>query len=235
MGSWLALFVALLCAAFAASVVRQYVRKRRPHLAYWALSLGLAAIGALGYVCSAVPAGHPVWAFRVYYICGAMAMPAVMGLGSLGLMVRPRVLHAVAAVVGIAIVATAVGIAAAPAHPAGLRALNGGPGVGVLATGWWLPLMIILNSFGALAVFGVAVWSAVHTLHGHAPRRFLGGNVFLALGILVLSGAGSAARLGWPGAFWATMAVGWVMAFVGYVLLTPIPSAAEPSARQRIA
>lgn len=172
---------------------------------------------------------HNALAFRLYYLLGAMWMPSLMGMGSLGLVMRRAVVWVIFAILLIFGLVGSVLLFLAHVQPEALNALNGGPGVNVLASGAWLPFLIVLNTFGAMAVSVVALWSVWTTFRRQTPARFLLGNAVLALGILIISAAGTAARLGAPSLFWVTMLIGWCVTFIGYLLLTPW-QAANPSA-----
>jgi hypothetical protein len=89
----------------------------------------------------------------------------------------------------------------------------------------------VLNSFGALAVFGVAAFSALQVWRRQGSIQFLAANCLIALGTLVISVAGSTARLGFGvGSFWLTMAVGWAVLYGGFLLTSTLPRPASASA-----
>lgn len=146
-----------------------------------------------------------------------------MGLGSVGLL-GSKWLTWISA--GLVLVVGGFGtgmLLVAPLQHSALDSLAGGAGTGVIrnSPAWLVPL-IVLNSFGAISVIGVALQTVWRRLRQAVRGRFLSGNLLLAGGILVISAAGSAARLGWPGLFWITMLVGWIITFIGYRLLTPL-------------
>lgn len=152
-----------------------------------------------------------------------MWMPCLMGLGSLGLVFRARTVSVLFTGVLLLGLFGSVELIRSPVRRALLQQLNGGAGTGViLERPEWLIALIVLNTFGAAAVIWVAVVSAIRTRQRRAPARFLEGNLWLACGVLIISFAGSAARLGWPSLFWVVMLIGWVGVFVGYCLLTPL-------------
>lgn len=149
-------------------------------------------------------------------------MPAIMGLGSLALVFRPRTVWVVFLVVALLGVVGGGLLLAAPVNDGLLQHLDGGAGTGVIVNraGWLIPL-IVLNTFGAAAVIIVALTTGWRTLRKKTAALLFRGNLFLAVGVLIISMAGTAARLGAPMLFWITMLVGWVVTFVGYRLLTP--------------
>jgi hypothetical protein len=69
-------------------------------------------------------------------------------------------------------------------------------------------------------VIWVALYSAYKMLQRQAPVRFAAANITIVMGTAVISGAGSAARLGSPNAFWVLMALGWIIIFAGFLLTT---------------
>ena len=145
-----------------------------------------------------------------------------MGFGSLGLVFPRKVVLSMFAVVAILGLVGTYLLVHTPLNSSQLARLAGGAGVGVVPSGLWLVFLITLNSFGALAVFLVALWSGYVTLRKRATYRFFVGNLLLAIGILIISSAGSMARLGAPNLFWVTMLIGWCVTFGGYIGLTPL-------------
>lgn len=220
-------------------------RRSAPHNVFWALSLAMACLAAIAYLVAVY--AESAAAFRVYYLLGAVLMAAYMGLGSAWLAwgrSRPRALRALT---GAVVAASAVGAGAmflAPLDLDRLGSLAGDPGTGVIAsTGWagalWLAVTIALNTFGAAALVGVALISA---WRARAARRRSAvidpfasgsaalGNACIALGGLLEAAAGSAARLGLPGAFWLVLALGWIAIYWGFELVTRAYAVHAPQA-----
>ncbi len=223
------LAVAMLSSAFAAAVACQFAARRRPHQLIWALALAMSALASAGYVL-ALPPTSSALAFRLYYALGALLMPAWLGLGSIFLAAPRRVADlALAALVNVG----ALGVGAvfsAPLNADALAHLDGGPGTGILEPGAWLPITIALNTFGVLAVAGVAVHSGVQLARRQGSGRLLAANALIAAGDLIVGIAGSMARTGLPELFWATMFAGWLVIFAGFLLTQP---AAMPAAGSR--
>ena len=99
-----------------------------------------------------------------------------------------------------------------------LANLVGSSGQGVYLRGAWLAVMILLNVFGAAAVVGIAIFSALRAARSGKNLGFMWGNLLIGLGFLIISAAGSAARWwpNWEGSFWVTMALGWLVAYGGF-------------------
>jgi hypothetical protein len=152
---------------------------------------------------------------------GAMWMPCLMGLGSLALVIPRRRVIFIAVIVALVGLVGSVSLLESSISTTALQRLDGGAGTGIILEGAWLIPLIALNTFGAVCVAIVAFVSAWKTIRKATAKRFLYGNLWLAGGILVISSAGSAARLGLPQLFWVVMLIGWIITFVGYQLLTP--------------
>jgi hypothetical protein len=222
------LAVAGLSALFSAALLWQYALRRKPHQLIWMTALLMSSAASMAYVLALPPTANE-GAFRAYYALGAVLMPAWLGLGSIYLVAPPQLRQwSLSALM----VASALGVGAVMAAPISgqqLARLNGGPGVGVLLAGPWLPLTIVLNTCGVAAVVGVAIYSAARVARRHAPGRLLGANLAIAAGDLIIGAAGSMARTGFPDLFWITMFTGWVVIFAGFLLASYQPSAGDQS------
>lgn len=202
---------------FAAAVLRQYLQRRRVYQLVWLIALLMSCLASAVYVLALPPRSSEL-AFRIYYVFGGLLMPAWLGMGSVYL-VAPRRLadFGLAALINLGALGAGA-VFSAGIDPAALEALNGGPGTGVLTPGPWLPLTIVLNTCGVLAVVGVAVYSGVRVVQRRGSGRLLAANVLIAAGDLVVGVAGSMARTGRPELFWVTMLAGWVVIFGGFLL-----------------
>ena len=216
-----ALLVALLCTLFAVFVIRQYVYKPRLPQLFWSISLVVSALGSLAYGLAIWMEPHSALVFRFYYLFGALWMAPIMGLGSIALVSTRKVVLWIAGIVGLLGAIGTVLLFLAPVNRSLLLALSGGAGTGIIQPSAWLVFLIVLNSFGAIGVVGVALTSAWMAFRRRSPDRFLYGNFTLGVGVMVITAAGSSARLGWPGLFWIIMLVGWIITFMGFVWLTP--------------
>ena len=212
-----ALLVADISAAFAAAVSWQYASRRRPYQLAWCAALLMSALAAEAYVLALPPMSSQI-AFRVYYALGGVLMPAWLGLGSVLLVGSPKVgewaFGALTAVSALAVGAVAV----APLDGPALARLDGGPGTGILQAGVWLPMTIVLNTAGVIAVVGVAMYSGIALARRRGSAQLLAANVLIAAGDLTVGVAGSMARTGHPELFWITMLVGWIVIFGGFLL-----------------
>lgn len=225
------LIVAVVSLAFGISVLTQWSRRRRPQQLIWGVALLMAAVASLAYV--GFLGNGDATLFRLYYLSGALLMAAYLGMGSLYLALTRRTCDIVLGVLIVASVAAAVLLLSAPVNAAQLHGVqhHGGPGQGVIKQGLWLVLLILHNIFGAAAVIGVAIYSAYKVLRRQAPRRFAAANITIAVGTIVISEAGTAARVGSPNYFWVVMAIGWIVIFGGFLLTTNLAAFGAPAGR----
>jgi len=215
-------------ALFAGVVLRQYMRRHRIYQLYWAIALSMAFLATLAYVL--MIAMQPtsvvgVLFFRIYYIFGGALVPAWLGLGSIALVTSARVTRVCLVILCILSVLAAVLISISNVDIHKLSQVVGTSGAGILQNGAWLPTIITLNSLGALAVAGVAIYSGWKLLRrqsnvaGFRTNNLLWVNVLILLGVALISLAGSRARFfGAEGGFWLVMALGWVVFFIGVLL-----------------
>ncbi|HEY8449884.1 MAG TPA: hypothetical protein VIL95_05320, partial [Bacillota bacterium] len=133
---------ALVTAVLAAAVWRQYRWRRRPYQLVWGISLSLGTLASLAYA-AATATGAAFW-FRLYYLCGALWVAPLMGLGSLYL-ARSRWAPAFAVgLLGLGTVAS-VSILTAPLDVTALASLTGS-GRGILSLpSYGLAILIVLN------------------------------------------------------------------------------------------
>ncbi len=107
-----------------------------------------------------------------------------------------------------------------------LSNVAGTPGTGVLEPGAWLPILIILNTLGVVALVGVAIYSGWQLWRSRAGKsdtragNLLLENVLILTGALFNAAAGTLARaFGLSSSFWLIMALGWIIFYLG-VLFT---------------
>jgi hypothetical protein len=212
----------------------QYLRRPRPYKLAWAVALAMAAVAAAGFVAFALDP-HDDVAFRLYYLFGACLNVGYLGVGSLYLLVSRRVAQtALAALVVLSIVEAALIFTAhvdsaharlvsdivtrSSAVPAALAGQVDAAGKGVLLTGPWLVLVIIIPILGTLALVGGALLSAwrVRRSRGVWSEQSTA-LLLLAGGGAVIAIAGSAVRYGNGAGFWLLTAIGWIILFAGFV------------------
>ena len=231
------LVVLLVSLAFCIAVFRQYLQRRRPYQLIWTASLAMAALGSLAYIVF-LQDGMSEAAFRVYYICGALLTAPLLGCGSILLIARSPRAQQRARMVTVSVIALcvigAVLLLVGPVNASLLHKLNGGSGSdpSIYKQGLGVAFIALLNSFGALAVIGVALYSGWQLRKRDISSNLVSANVLIATGTIIISLAGTVARIGVNDSlFWLTMAVGWVVLYFGFLLTS---TGAHAEARGRI-
>ncbi len=205
--------------AFTLALLDRWLLRRRRHELAWTVALGLFAVGSLALLLGAA-AGWTTTSFRAFYLFGAVLNVPVLALGTIYLLTSRRTGDRVAAVTCLALAFAAGVVVAAPIHgiiradelPKGSDVFGAGPRI---AAG-------VASGVGALVVLGGALWSAARLARGRGHRRVVGGNLLIALGVLVLSAGGLLnSALGEMDAFAVSLAVGVVVLFVGFLVATP--------------
>jgi hypothetical protein len=215
----------LVTGLFASVIVGQYIRRRRQHQLYWSLALMMAFLATLAYICMLIVQPTSVtgmFLFRIYYLFGASIMPAWLGLGSITLAGWKRLARILVGIVSFLSFIAIAFVFDATIDKAKLALIAGTPGAGIFQRGPWLVTMIALNTFGAVAVGGVALysgWKLARRVPGANTGTILWANAYIFVGVLLLALAGSLAGFfGVEGTFWLIMAIGWILLFTGALL-----------------
>jgi len=92
--------------------------------------------------------------------------------------------------------------------------------------------IIILNTLGAAAVAGVAIYSAWQVKRRQGSSTLFGANILILVGTLTIALAGTTARLGVKNIFWLVMALGWTVFFIGVLLTSRARRPATPAKQE---
>ena len=143
------LISAVVGAAFAVVVARQYSARRKPYQAVWALALAMfgvaAAFEAVGQL-----AGWSDATYKGYYLFGGMLNVGWLGIGSLLILTTPRVGRAAVIVMAVISLICVVTVLASHTSPTLLKAQV--PARGAIDVPGVLPL--ITNVGGSLLLVG---------------------------------------------------------------------------------
>lgn len=209
----LAVLAAAVSAIFAAVVLGQYLRQRKPYQVVWAIGLLLFAVAAAAGAL-ARSSGVSATEYRVFYLFGAILNVAWLGLGTIYLLARRRwAIGALLAVVILSIV-SAFAVFSAPVDLA--AAVDSGRGFQDAP----LPRILagIGSGVGSIVLIGGALWSAwVFLRRRHNGRRALA-NVIIAIGVLIVAAGGTATFTGASGILELTNLVGISVMFAGFLL-----------------
>lgn len=208
----LPLLTAVVSGVFAVAVFLRYQRSRRPALLAWAIGLTLFTIAALAGAL-AQNAEPTETEYRIFYLFGAIANVAWLGLGTV-YTTAPRAGRAALALV---VLLTVIAAFAVFAIPVDLRvALDSGRGF----PDGSLPriLAAVGSGVGSLVLIGGALWSAwVFATKRRNGRRALS-NIVIAIGVLIVAAGGTATFTGASGVLELANLVGVTVMFAGFLL-----------------
>jgi len=196
-GWWWPAATAVLGSVYTALVLAQWWSRRKPHQLAWAVGLAMYTIAA---IMEALSEGTGSWNPGVYrvYIVLAASLVGFLGLGTLYLMARKRVWgHIYLAYNLVAVAVFLYGTLTAKLVTANLV-----PGITVggsaLGATFSFPrvMSFAFNIPGTIFLLGGAVLSVVRFSRKQEYAYRMWANVLIALGTIIIAGAGSMARAG---------------------------------------
>lgn len=208
----------LLGIVFAVLVLRQYGQRRKMHQLMWGIAIALWVIGVAAELLATLNGWSEV-SYRAYYASGALLIPAWLGMGTLYLVLKKSWSDRVLAVLTVLSVLGIVLILVWPIDPAMLR--TGGAGQVPLKVFPFFPIqliLIILNTFGAIAFVGGALWSVFRFLQVQSMGERAVATALIAIGGLIAAGAHSLGVLAGIELFRVSELLSLVFIFVGFVL-----------------
>ncbi|MBI4787596.1 MAG: hypothetical protein HY782_11175 [Chloroflexi bacterium] len=219
---------------FTALVTRQYAERRKRHQLMWAIAIAMWTI-AVAAEFAATLSGWTELTYRAYYATGALLIPAWLGMGTLYL-VMPTRKQLADRILGALVVLSILGIILISVwtiNPAQLS--SAGADFVPLRVFPFFPiqiLLIILNTFGALAFILGALSSALHFMRMQAMGERALATALIALGGIIAAVAHSLGVLSGIELFRVSELVALIFIFIGFILSSPAPRrAATPEAR----
>ena len=201
--------------AFAAVVGRQYLNRRKPYQAIWALALAMFAAAAL-FETAGQAFGWSDGSYKGYYLFGGLLNVGWLGLGSLLLITSPRV--GKIATIAMVLISIVCLYAVIVAHTDSNLLKAQVPPRGAIDVPSVLPL--ITNLGGSLLLIGGAAWSAWRAARAGAPGSRVIGLAALAAGAFIVAAGHSLAQT--KGVYVAqplSEALGIAAMFVGYLVI----------------
>lgn len=209
------LIAAIVGGAFAVVVGRQYLKRRKPYQAVWALALAMFGIAAL-FETAGQAAGWSDATYKGYYLFGGLLNVGWLGVGSLLVLAPRRVTWAAVIVMAAISLISVVAVLLSHTDPVLLRAQV--PARGAIDVPGFMPL--VTNIGGSLLLIGGAAWSAWKSARAGAPRNRVLGLAVLAAGAFIVAGGHSYAQS--RGVYIAqplSEAAGIVAMFGGYMIV----------------
>ena len=216
----------LLSFVFAFLVLRRYVRRRGTHLLLWGIGLVFYGLGGFSEFYYGAFGWHPL-IFRLWYLFGAVLVAAWLGQGTVYLLARRRVAHALMVILSLGSIYAAYKVFTAQLDPSLMieGELSGHaivtPGVRVLTP--------FFNLYGLITLVGGAVYSSFLFWRKRVLLHRAVGNVLIAAGALMPAFGGFFSRMGIPYALYVGEFLGVVLLFAGFLrATTPGTSQPEP-------
>lgn len=216
---------------FTVLVLRQYVERRKMHQLMWTIAIALWTIGVAAELVATLSSSWSALTYRAYYATGALLIPAWLGMGTLYLVMKKRWADLILAVLVALSVIGILLIAFWPIAPAQLQTTEG----------QFVPLkvfpffpvqliLIVLNTFGAVAFIAGALWSAYRFMRMQSMGERALATALIAVGGLIAAGAHSLGVLGGIELFRISELLALIFIFAGFVLSTPVRRPAEAPA-----
>ena len=206
---------AIVAAAFALVVLRQYTGHRRTYQLMWATGFAMFAVAAFaGYLARS--GGTSDTEYRVFYVLGAILNVAWLGLGTIYLLARRSWANAALALVALLSVVAVNAVWTTPVNVAAAADTGKGFPDGSLPR----ILAGIGSGLGSIVLVGGALWSAwVFLRKRHNGRRAIA-NVVIAAGVLIVAAGGTATFTGASGVLELANLVGLSVMFAGFLLIS---------------
>ncbi|MHB0870971.1 MAG: hypothetical protein ACYC5J_16170 [Chloroflexota bacterium] len=220
--TWLPFLSSALSLAFAAFVFRRYLVRRGLHLLLWGVGMVFYAIGGFceGYYGAF---GWNPLVFRLWYLFGAVLVAAWLGQGTVYLLAKRRVAHALMALLGLASLYAAARVFTVTLDPTLMTtSLHTGselsghaivdPSVRMLTP--------FFNLYGTVTLVGGAIWSSWIFWRKRILLYRTMGNILIAVGAILPAFGGSLSRFGVPSALYIAEFLGAVLMFLGFLRAT---------------
>jgi hypothetical protein len=205
---------AIVAAAFALVVLRQYRGHGRTYQLMWATGFAMFAIAAFaGYLARS--GGTTDTEYRLFYLFGAILNVAWLALGTMYLLARRRWADVSLVAVALLSLVAAYAVIAAPVDLTAAADSGRGFPNGSLAR----ILAGVGSGVGSIVLVGGALWSAwIFFSKRHNGRRAIA-NVVIAVGVLIVAAGGTATFTGASGVLEAANLVGLSVMFAGFLLI----------------
>jgi hypothetical protein len=205
---------ALVAAAFALVVLRQYTSHRRTYQLMWATGFAMFAIAAFaGYLARS--GGTTETDYRLFYLFGAILNVAWLALGTMYILAPRRWADLSLLAVALLSLVAAYAVAVAPVDLTAAADSGRGFPNGSLAR----ILAGVGSGVGSIVLIGGALWSAWIFLQRRRNGRRALANVIIAVGVLIVAAGGTATFTGASGVLELANLAGLAVMFAGFLLI----------------
>lgn len=206
---------------FAVLVLKQYAARRKMYQLMWGIALLLWTFGVLAELIATVNGSWAAPIYRLYYITGALLIPAWLGMGTLFLIAQHRLINWI---FGALIIFSMLGILLIAFWQIEPSALATPPGKFLpLRVFPFFPvqvLLIAMNTFGTIAFVGGALWSAIKFARMRAQSDRMWATILIALGGGVAATAHSLGVFGDIELFRVSQLVAVLLILAGFLMTT---------------
>lgn len=228
---WIPVATTIVAAIFSAVVLSRYRQRGGTHLLWWGVGLVLYGVGTLTEALTTM-LGWNEWVFRSWYVTGALCGGAPLAQGTVYLLMRRRLAHALSAALVLAIVVGAVLVFLSPIDQSQVE----GHRLSGRVLGWQKVRLIspFINTYAAIFLIGGAIASAMRYRANPGKRHKYIGNIFIAIGAILPGIGGTFTRFGHVEVLYVTEFVGLALIYVGFRYNvgephTPLAPATAPS------
>ncbi len=218
---------------FAVFIFKRYADRKGTHLLVWGIGMVFYGIGGFCEVYYGALGWNPL-IFRMWYLTGAILVAAWLGQGTVYLLVKRNWANALAALLILGSVYAAFRVFTAELDPTLMTSsvhtgseLSGdaivSPGVREP-----LPLSLIFNLYGTVALVGGAIYSAFIFWRKRILLHRTLGNLMIAVGALLPAFGGIFSKIGIPGALYLGELFGVILLFAGFIRSTTPMKNTEP-------
>lgn len=224
------LLAAAVAFAFAVSLGRRFLERRRPSQLAWMLALAMFGLASVAVVVG-VASGWSRTAFGIYWALGAVLTVPYLAAGEVLLLFRRPGVAWVTGLVLVFVTAYTLAVLQGAAVADGALAEQLPSGKEVFGDGsaaHRLPQLIAIPSYVVLLA-GTA-WSAWRMRGRPELRDRFTGTVLIAVGATIVAGGASFSAAGLLVGFVATLLVGIVLMYAGFLRASRAPTAATRAA-----
>jgi hypothetical protein len=224
---YISILSTILALIFTATILNRYRYKKAKYTLFWGFGLLFFGLGTLSEVVLSY-AYSPFW-LKLWYLTGAMLSAAWLGQGTIFLLARkPGIAKSLAyGLILLSIISlTLLAIAPMTVDPASYITSSPASGqyknfmdrqqapvyIGILV------LTILLNTYGAVALVGGALYSAYIFWRKKIFLNRMLGNILIAAGGMVLAMAGSFVRMGLVDWLYLSELIGLILIYAGYLV-----------------
>lgn len=223
----------LISFVFAYFVFKRYIARRGLHLLLWGTGMIFYGIGGFTEGYYGAFGWNPV-IFRLWYLFGAVLVAAWLGQGTVYLLMKRRLAHALMIVLGLGSIYGALRVFGAELDPSLMTtSLHTGSemsGHAIITTGV-RSLTPFFNIYGTLALVGGAGYSAWLFWRKRVLLHRTLGNLLIAIGAMLPAFGGVFSRMGISGALYLSELLGAIIMFIGFWrAVTPMELAGTRSA-----